>query len=147
MRANIKGVVYIKMTLEHILREYLTKNNTLVYFAKPKNLKPKVFKKSPKFAKSPNQNICSQMLSFARFSESGDKLANMATLALTAPDSHLGNCVLRITYKLSNSVWCIALRHIKDFARQSAWETLVVTILLLQHTTGKVNWNVAVAAM
>jgi len=36
-----------------------------------------------KFAKSPNQNTCDQTLSkFARFPESGDKFANMATLLL-----------------------------------------------------------------
>ena len=38
-------------------------------------------KNRQKFAKSPNQNICNQTLStFARFPESGDKFANMATL-------------------------------------------------------------------
>jgi len=34
------------------------------------------------FAKLPNQNICSQTLSkFAKFQESGDKFANVATLS------------------------------------------------------------------
>ena len=39
---------YIKMTLEHILTEYLTKNDTSVYFAELKNLKPNAFKKLTK---------------------------------------------------------------------------------------------------
>ena len=81
MRTNIQGVH--KMTLEHIFREYFTKNDTLVYFAKPKILEPNAFKNCQKFAKSPNQNICSQTLSkFSRFSESSNKFANMATMQM-----------------------------------------------------------------
>ena len=54
-----------------------------IHFARTKNLDPNAFKNRQKFAKSPNQNICSQTLSkFARFPESGDKVANMATLWL-----------------------------------------------------------------
>ena len=73
------------MTLEHILREYLTKNDALVYFDRPKNLEPKFSKNRQRSAKSPNQNICSQTLSkFVRFPESGDKFANTTTLTITS---------------------------------------------------------------
>jgi len=67
------------MTLEHVLREYLTKNDTLIgIFRQTKICGVKCFHK---FDKSPNQNICIQTLSkFARFPTSGDKVANMATL-------------------------------------------------------------------
>ena len=36
MRANIAYRSYIKMTLEHVSREYPAKNDALVYFAKQK---------------------------------------------------------------------------------------------------------------
>jgi len=57
---KLQGVQCMTITQDHILRE-LQKNlqniDTLVQFG------AKSFKKSPKFAKSPNQNICSQTLS------------------------------------------------------------------------------------
>jgi len=53
------------MTLEHIMREYLTKNDSLVAYI------------------SPNQKFWSQTLpQFARFPESGNEFANMATLRI-----------------------------------------------------------------
>ena len=62
------------------------KANTCKYtgrtFRQTKQFGTKCFQKNrQKFAKSPNQNICSQTLSkFAKFPESGDTFANMATL-------------------------------------------------------------------
>jgi len=72
MRANTPGV-HKNDTEAHF--ERIPKKDTLVCFTKLKNLEPKDFNKLP------NQNVCSQTLSkFARFPESGDKFANMASL-------------------------------------------------------------------
>jgi len=85
------------MTLEQVSREFLTKSDALVYFAKlKKNLDPNAFKKRQKFAKSPKNNICSETLSkFGRFSESSDKFANMAILL--RPDYH-GNMLYNLLF-------------------------------------------------
>jgi len=45
-----------------------------VHFAKPKNLEPNAFKKSPEIRQTHSK--------FARFPESGDKFANMASLVV-----------------------------------------------------------------
>jgi len=50
-------------------------------FRQIKKFSQMLLKNGQKFAKSSNQNICSQTLSkFARFPESGYKFANVATL-------------------------------------------------------------------
>ena len=59
-------------------------NIQVVHFAKPKNLEPNAFKKSQGLRKIAKPNYLQPKASkFARFPESGDKFANMATLACT----------------------------------------------------------------
>ena len=66
-------------------------NMHAIHFARTKNLDPNAFKNRQKFAKSPNQNICSQTLSkLDKFPESGDKFANMAVLPVLHYQSN--NC-------------------------------------------------------
>jgi len=51
-----------------------------------------------------------------------------------------------ITYKLSNSVWCVALGTYGN-SRGTGIENLCVAILSFQLSAAKVSCNVAVAAM
>jgi len=69
----------------------IRENIQVVHFTKQKNLEPNAFTNRQKFAKSPNQNICSKTLSkLDIFPESGDKFANMAVLPVLHDQSN--NC-------------------------------------------------------
>jgi len=75
------------MTLENIMRECLTKNDSLVAYI------------------SPNQKFWSQTLpQFARFPESGNEFANVATLRIDT--NHVINGLHHsVTYRISGREW------------------------------------------
>jgi len=66
---------------------------------------------------------------------------NRSVMKVAIQDNcHFGQCVLHVTYKLSNSVWNIALRHVySKSSRETAINSLGATILLLQHSVTKVS--------
>jgi len=77
-----KPSVSLKIAIYIWVYKQIRANIQVVNFAKQKIWSQILSKNRQKFAKSPNQNICSQTLSkFARFPESGDKFASMAILA------------------------------------------------------------------
>jgi len=74
--ARLEIVIYIWICNQ------IRANIQVVHFAKPKNLEPNAFNKSPEIRQFAKPKHFSQTHSkFARIPESGDKFANLATLS------------------------------------------------------------------